>query len=382
MRFGCRRGASTLGVPTAFTLRRGALCLGIRLGTTLGTHTNGQLPADMGRGIISAGLHRTERVKLEARTTDPPSPASGERWLRTDLNSETDKLAELRWYDGSSVKSINVVAIGTTDSGVAEPLRIQTPNGLGVIPAISPPADAGYPSQRLQHNRSVFGLGLNTIPDTGDHQWRITKGSGTTLSDSVGDIAATVNGPSWYSDSGAVGEWALDFDGTDDYWVSDSRVGNMETGSVFGWARLNDFTGFENYLVEVSSDGDPGISPQGGINLFTRSSGVLDAAAYEDSGGGGSMELNASFPTSGWGFFVLSWQESQSDARLITYDNSQNLSDVTGSMPQSWSNYDNYVCVGGSGGEYVNGRQDIYGAAVGSRISRTQADDFWNATKR
>jgi hypothetical protein len=119
----------------------------------------------MGRGIIEAGLFRSERVKLETRTSDPASPADGERWLRTDLDSGTDKLAELRWFDGSVTNGIKVVAPGSTDSDIAEVLRVETPNGTGVVPAVSPPGDAIYSSQRLRHAGADYGLGVIDIPD-------------------------------------------------------------------------------------------------------------------------------------------------------------------------------------------------------------------------
>lgn len=121
----------------------------------------------MSRGIIDAGLFRTERVELETRASDPANPADGERWLRTDLSdTANDKLAELRLFDGSRTKSIDVVAPRSTDSGVEEVLRIKTPSGVGVIPAISPPSDAKYPSQRVRHAGENYGLGFSAIPNS------------------------------------------------------------------------------------------------------------------------------------------------------------------------------------------------------------------------
>ena len=144
----------------------------------------------MSRGIIEAELFRTERVELETRTTDPQSPAPGERWLRTDLDSKTDKLAELRWHDGSNTNGINVVAPGSTDSGVEEVLRIQTPNGAGVIPAISPPADAAYSSQRLRHDGADHGLGVSRIRDSVVYNF---ESGDTSEWDTVNDLRATAN---------------------------------------------------------------------------------------------------------------------------------------------------------------------------------------------
>jgi len=169
----------------------------------------------MSRGIIEAGLFRTERVKLKTRTSDPANPADGERWLRTDRDSGTDKLAELRWFDGSSRRSINIVAPGTTDSDVTEMLRVQTPNGTGVIPAISPPGDAGYPSQRVRHAGADYGLGLAGIPNSGEEKgslfYKINEGSGSTLNDDYGSNDGTTSGTTW--EGGGYKNYYVFFDG-------------------------------------------------------------------------------------------------------------------------------------------------------------------------
>ena len=224
MRFGRRCGASTLEADASFTFRRGAARLGRCLGMTLRSHASGRLPADMGRGIVSAGLHRTERVKLETRTTDPPGPADGERWLRTDLSdTANDKLAELRWFDGSRTKSVDIVAPGTTDNGVAEILRIQTPGGLGVIPAISPPGDAGHPSQRLRHAGADYGLGVITVLDSAIHQYRMDEGSGETVGDAIGSYDGSLSDSSAWVSGTWTGEFAIQGDGS----AVDVDIGNL-----------------------------------------------------------------------------------------------------------------------------------------------------------
>jgi hypothetical protein len=158
----------------------------------------------MSRGIVSAELHRTERVELEARQEDPESPAVGERWLRIDLSdTSNDKLAELRWYDGSNTNGINVVAPGSTDSGVEEVLRIETSNGTGVVPAIAPPADANYGSQRLRHNGTTYGLGAG-VPIEVVESWEngiSSAWSGETSSFSI-DTSRAADGSQCLSGSG------------------------------------------------------------------------------------------------------------------------------------------------------------------------------------
>ena len=236
----------------------------------------------MSRGIIEAELFRTERVELETRTTDPPSPAPGERWLRTDLSDTVnDKLAEWRWFDGSVTNSIDVVAAGSTDSGAEEVLRVQTPNGVGAIPAISPPVDAAYPSQRLRHAGADYGLGVISIPDSAIHQWKLDEGSGTTVADSVDNNDGTVNGATWVSGSWT-GGFALNGDGTND----DITLTTLDN---FGSNLYSDFTIL--FTVQTTDGGNTlytagdfnvqGIAARGGRR---NSSGTFDFAVRDDDG--------------------------------------------------------------------------------------------------
>ena len=62
--------------------------------------------------------------------------------------------------------------------------------------------------------RNVSEIGV--IPDSAIHHWQYDEGSGTTVTDSIGDADGTINGPAWTSGTWT-GGWALDGDGTDDY---------------------------------------------------------------------------------------------------------------------------------------------------------------------
>jgi len=200
----------------------------------------------MGRGIIEAGLFRSERVELETRTSDPASPADGERWLRTDLSdTANDVLAELRWSDGSATNSIDVVATASTDSGVAEVLWVQTPNGTGVIPAVSPPADAEYPSQRLRYAGADHGLGVSSIPDSGI--FRFTFDSDTISSGTVtgvwNDRTATISGETVIDGIGTTHDTgdAVEFDGSGEITL-DTSLQSYTKLTVGGWFSSDSFS--------------------------------------------------------------------------------------------------------------------------------------------
>ena len=265
----------------------------------------------MGRGIIEAGLFRTERVELETRTSDPASPADGERWLRTDLDGETDKLAELRWHDGSSTRSINVVAPGSTDTDVEEVLRIQTPNGTGVVPAVSPPGDAGFPSQRLRHAGTDYGLGAVDIPFDADLYHAILPeylaanyADGNGISDWKSDdgsatLTPTTNGSEPTYDAGVVttdgaaavtGQNGSSSEGNNlqASGLADFDAGN--SGFCFGVVVRNrgeTSNSFGGVLVDDVNDNQEGASwtlrwDQGNYNLQTSASRRTSVAAPDD----------------------------------------------------------------------------------------------------
>ena len=62
----------------------------------------------------------------------------------------------------------------------------------------------------------VDGEEVGGIPDSGVHQWPFDEGSGTTLTDAIGNDDGTLNGGAWTSGTYEGGE-AIDFDGTGDY---------------------------------------------------------------------------------------------------------------------------------------------------------------------
>jgi len=196
----------------------------------------------MGRGIYE-GSPRTERVQLETRSSDPSNPANGEAWLRTDLTG-TDKVGEYRWFDGASINAVDVVTPGLTSAPVEEVLRVQTPNGKGVIKT-APRSDATYPEYSLQHAGSPLGLGYSAIPGSGGtHQWDSDEGTGTTLADSIGSLDGMINGATWTSGLGT-GDTHLLYDATDDYTdlvgsaSALSYYVNNGEGTLFAWTRID-----------------------------------------------------------------------------------------------------------------------------------------------
>lgn len=212
----------------------------------------------------------------------------------------------------------------------------------------------------------VLKLDQASIPETGDYQWYIDAGSGSTLDADVGAVTATTaGGPTWESDSTAVGGYHLSHDGVDDVWTTDSGVLTTPF-SVGGWVRFDDMTAFDNGIASNNSD------------WYVDSDG---AGALVTVMGGGSRISGHSFPSAGnWGFFALNVKATEH--RLITWSNSQELADTTNTNAGA-SESDTTLTVGTHHNDgWLSGDTDFYVVSEGSVLTKTEWADLWEATQR
>lgn len=213
------------------------------------------------------------------------------------------------------------------------------------------------------------------IPTTGDYQWYIDEGGGTTLDPDVGAVSATINGATWGSESGAVGGNYLSFDGTNDYAQTDQSIDAAQnTFTVFGWARVNTFSGFDHTLVGA---GQVGLETDPGWYIFTDEQPAGLGVVLGQS----SSARNVSFPSSGWGFFGCIVDGNSS--RLITWDNSQELDDVSDGTGQRTPGTGDPLEFGRSGNSdsYFDGDLDFVGFAE-TQLSKSDLTELWEATRR
>ena len=102
------------------------------------------------------------------------------------------------------------------------------------------------------------------------NQWKMSAGSGSTLTDSAGSADATLNGPSWTSSADYVDGWAIDGDGVDDYCQAPGMNDfGSEMDSNFSWAvtiQTTEESEDQRICTTLGSDGtrlDLQINPQG-----------------------------------------------------------------------------------------------------------------------
>ncbi|GAA0305466.1 LamG-like jellyroll fold domain-containing protein [Halarchaeum salinum] len=172
----------------------------------------------MGRGIIESGLFRSERYQLERRTSDPATTQEGEMWIRTDIAPDADQLATLRFDNGSGTWDIPIYDTTATTDNVSKALRFEVAGSTGFVPVTT--SGGTYDALRLQHNDSTYAfhdaLEASAIPDSVIHRYTFEDNSDTTtLTDIAGSADGTITGMT-YTSSQADGDYAGDFDGTDD----------------------------------------------------------------------------------------------------------------------------------------------------------------------
>ena len=325
---------------------------------------------------IIADTGRGEQLVLDVRSSAPSSPETHQAWIRDDLTSG-EQIGALEFGDGTQVP-IYPDSLTVEDS-VTKALQVSVGGQMGFIPT-APVDDATYDARRFPYNGVDYGLHsarrLSAIPEYGDYQWYIDEGTGTTLNPSIGSVTATINGATWQSESGPIGNKYLSFDGSGDFVETDSSIdAAQDTFTVFGWARIRSFTGFGHTLAGAASVGVEG-SP--GWYIATESTdGEILAVA-----GGSSTNRSTPFPSNEWGFVAAIYDGSS--VRLITFSNTSELSDNSDSSnslrsPRGGDTL--HLGENGTGENHLDGDLDFWGYA-NTKLTKTEITELWEATKR
>jgi hypothetical protein len=147
----------------------------------------------------------------------------------------------------------------------------------------------------------------DALPGIYKHDWIMNEGSGTTVSDEIGNSDLTINGATWISDANKTGGTILDFDGNDDF-ASVSSLDNMTStteATFVAWLELDSIAGGDDRLF--SDDNFDNIL----LNIF---SNKFDLRFGSNSGDSPS----ASLPTNQ--FLMLTWVQDGNNA-TIYFDN-------------------------------------------------------------
>lgn len=318
----------------------------------------------MSKGIIE-GNPRTERIQLDTRTSDPTNPVKGEVWLRTDKTG-TDKVGEFRWYDGGSTNSVDIVTPGTTGGSVEEVLRVQTPNGKGVIKT-APRSSSVYPQMSFQHNGSHLGFGYTIYGVLTDY-WRFDEGSGNDSYSEKNNAAMDHHGAGWESNSSSVGGTHVDYGG--DYSGTTSQVSaNSQEYSAMAWINVNTSAtnggdGILGCVDEVNNHGWKAFGRENGTIEHKHTSGNVNTTTM-------------TFSVSGQWYFVAFTSNGDSVTGHL-YDSNGLVTRKTGSGGRTAS--DGTFYVGGIGnGSYHAADAPAYAEV---EMTNSQIEQYWKKTQR
>jgi len=93
--------------------------------------------------------------------------------------------------------------------------------------------------------QTVFTAGP-PAPASAIHHWVMDEGTGTTVRDFIGGLDGNANFSDWISDSDFIGGTALDFSGSDQIDIANSRI-DLQKGAILATAK-NVGTGFNTLL--------------------------------------------------------------------------------------------------------------------------------------
>jgi len=147
------------------------------------------------------------------------------------------------------------------------------------------------------------------------HLWRMDEGSGSTISDSEGNIDLSQNGTSWVFDSNSVGNYYIDSNGSS---LTNSTQSELTTldWSFGAWLKMPS-VGNDDFRLIIGSEGDR-IADSGGDGLFI----------FAVGDGSEILRFTGWLEDDKWYFVGVTVEASTNTASLYAWDrNSQVYSD-------------------------------------------------------
>lgn len=148
----------------------------------------------------------------------------------------------------------------------------------------------------------------SAIPDSVIHRWPTTAGSGTTLTDGVGNADGTINGATWTASADTTGGYGLDYDGTDEFTEVSGDTVPSNALSAFAFVNVSSTSSIQGVMargnvagVAGDKDYELGLWNDGAI-LFTISNGSDSFVNILGSG--------TAIPTDTWVLIAGTWDGS------------------------------------------------------------------------
>jgi len=220
------------------------------------------------------------------------------------------------------------------------------------------------------------------IPASGDYQWYINEGSGTTEIADVGGVDLSINfgQGSWASAPAAVEGTILDFDSDNDRAETTSNV-SADTFTFGGWVRPQQSNSTGKHWAEIGN----ATGSQGGVNVRHDTPTASNQTIEVDVDGAKTFADEQFVSVGSWGFYALRADFSAPSMTLQTYDNSQNLVDKTITPSSTASGSYNWAIGAsstGTGKRTAVADYDFHFYADGSTLTDAEIDGLWQATQR
>jgi len=221
----------------------------------------------------------------------------------------------------------------------------------------------------------VDGAEITDIPDSVTDQWDMDEGSGTTLNNIEGTADASLQTDAWRDDASYYGGTAPEFDGSSDYWVTDSTIDcNGGQVSAVGWIYAESSDQNATILGCLESDGSqPGSGWQ--IMNDTDDNGLR----IIHNGSNVGTVLN-DLPMNEWR--MIGAAVDGDETTLYEYDNSG----LIGTDSAAGTRTTGDLHFGGMArtdqSRYIGGLADVSGVAAGEVWGQSEFDSFHDETKR
>ena len=216
---------------------------------------------------------------------------------------------------------------------------------------------------------------FGNIPDAITNQWKFDEGSGTTLNDAEGSVSATLQGGTWQSDSGSVGGYRIDFEGSGDYWLTDSAVGlDGPEMTMMTWVTMDSFDSSNDRVLTYGDFNDDNV-----IQVVTTGNGF--DVYYYSGGSYNDTSLEVSNLNTGTRYLIAFVGKSNDDAELYVYDNSSLIGSATDTFSRSFLPDDKLAGMARRQGDITaDGKADAPAISNDTALTQSEIEEYRDAT--
>jgi len=218
---------------------------------------------------------------------------------------------------------------------------------------------------------------FDAIPDSVNNHYPADAGSGSTLSNVEGSVAASLNGGfSWVSNSKYSGDAAVDYDGVDGYWLTDSAIAcNQSQATIMFWT--DSVSPSDDFARLIQTGGDPASTPSDGIELEFDQASTTSINVKHVSGGTSTAAYTATVPDTSTQDLFWAVILDGDTSTLLVYDLNGKQTDTSGTQTRGTG--DQQLLGMAGDGRYSTGVMDNALTATAA-LTQSEVEDVRDAT--